>query len=246
MKTTGNTVLISGGTAGIGLEIAKLLIAKGNHVIITGRNKERLDKAVAQLGNATGIVNDFSTKEGAEALAKQIATEFPNLNVLINNGANAVLHDYVNGKNGYEAAEAEIVTNYLSVIRLSELLLPQLQKQADAAIVNVTSVVAYVPGSLVGYSASKAALHSYTQSFRHALAQSGSSIKVFELMPPLVDTEFSAPIGGSNGIPPAQVALEFVAGFENDDYEIRVGNTQYIYDLYRKSPDEAFAALNPA
>jgi uncharacterized oxidoreductase len=243
MKTTNNTVLIIGGTAGIGLEIAKLLDA-GNKVIITGRNKERLDKALSQLPNATGIVNDFSKKEDAEALAKLLKADFPELNVVINNGAHAEFHNFVTDVNGYESAEREMATNYLSVIRVNELLLPLLLKQQEAAVVNVTSVVAYVPGSLVGYSASKAALHSYTQSFREALRKSGSSIKVFELLPPLVDTDFSAPIGGDNGIPPLQVAQEFLEGFASDDFEIKVGGTKTIYELFLTSPQEAFKLLN--
>ena len=245
MKTVSNTILIVGGTAGIGLEIAKLL-DPANKVIITGRNEERLNKALGQLKNAVGIVNDFSKKEDVAELAQVLNSDYPELNVVINNGAHAEFHNFVTDANGYESAEKEIATNYLSVIRVNEALLPLLAKQEQAAIVNVSSVVAFVPGSLVGYSASKAALHSYTQSFREALRQSGSAIKVFELMPPLVDTDFSAPIGGANGIPPQQVAQEFVDGFRNDTFEIRVGATQAIYDLFRKSPEEAFAALNGA
>lgn len=244
MKTTGNTVLISGGSAGIGLEIAKLLEAKGNKVIITGRNKERLGNALAQLQNATGIVNDFSKEADAKALAEKLAKDFPELNIVINNGAHAIIHDIVNDTDNYAAVESQMATNFFSIVRLNGLLINQLAKNADAAIVNVSSVVAYIPGSLVGYSASKAALHSYTQSYRHALAQNNIPVKVFELLPPLVDTEFSAPIGGAAGIPPRQVAEEFVAGLEADNYEIRVGNTQLLFDLYRKSPEEAFAALN--
>jgi uncharacterized oxidoreductase len=116
--------------------------------------------------------------------------------------------------------------------------------QAEAAIVNVSSIVAIVPGSLSTYSASKAALHSYTQSLRIALAKANSNVQVYELMPPLVDTEFSAPIGGKNGISAARVAAELLDGLKNDTYEIRVGNTQVIYDLYLKSPEDALMAMN--
>lgn len=246
MKTTGNTVLISGGSAGIGLEIAKLLEENGNKVIITGRSKERLDNALAQLKNATGIVNDFSKEADAKALAETLAKDFPELNIVINNGAHAVVHDIVNDTDNYAAVESQMTTNFFSIVRLNELLVNQLAKNSNAAIVNVSSVVAFVPGSLVGYSASKAALHSYTQAYRFALAQNNIPVKVFELMPPLVNTEFSAVIGGEKGIPPRQVAEEFLAGLEADTYEIMVGNTQLLFDLYRKSPEEAFAILNAA
>ena len=93
------------------------------------------------------------------------------------------------------------------------------------------------------YSASKAALHSYTQYLRLALNKE-TNVKVFELMPPLVDTEFSAPIGGKNGVSPAFVAEQFVAGLENDTFEIRVGQTEDMYRLYLSSPEEALKVMN--
>ena len=244
MKTKNNTVLITGGSAGIGLEIAKLLSANGNKVIITGRDKQRLDRAVRQLQNATGILSDVSKKEDVETLVETLKTRFPHLNLVVNNAGRAILHDIANGEGAFEKAEDEMLTNYLSVIRLNEKLLPLLKTQPEAAIVNVSSVVAFVPGSLATYSASKAALHSYTLSLRTALGRS-SRVKVFELMPPLVDTEFSALINGSSGIPPAQVAREFFEALEKDVYEIRVGKTQYIYDLYLKSPAEALKVMQP-
>jgi uncharacterized oxidoreductase len=244
MKTTNNTVLISGGSAGIGLEIAKLLSAKGNKIIITGRDQARLGKALGQLKNATGIVSDVSKQEDVEALVVTLKKDFPGLNVVINNAGRAELYDIANSDGAFETAADEMLTNYLSVIRLNEKLLPLLKAQNDAAIVNVSSVVAIVPGSLPTYSASKAALHSYTQSLRIALSRS-SRVKVFELMPPLVDTEFSAIINGKNGIPPAKVAEDFISRLEKDEYEIRVGRSQVIYELYLKSPAEALLAMHP-
>jgi uncharacterized oxidoreductase len=110
--------------------------------------------------------------------------------------------------------------------------------------VNVSSVVAIVPGRIPTYSASKAALHSYTQSLRLSLQRSGN-VKVFELMPPLVDTEFSAIINGSTGIAPAVVAQDLINAIEKDNYEIHVGKTQYIYDLYLQSPAKALKAMHP-
>jgi len=244
MKSTNNTVLISGGSAGIGFEIAKLLSEKGNHVIITGRNEDRLKQAAAKLKNVSTIVSDVSNAEDVQRLVKQINSDFPQLNMVINNAGRALVYD-ISEENGnaYEKAEDEMLTNYLSVIRLNEKVLPLLKKQDTAAIVNVSSVVAFVPGSLITYSASKAALHSYTQSMRLALKQE-TKINVFELMPPLVDTEFSAPIGGKNGISPVVVAEQFVAGMEQNEFEIRVGQTEDMYRLYLSSPEEAFRVMN--
>ncbi len=244
MKTTNNTVLISGGSAGIGLEIAKTLSANRNKVIITGRDQQRLAKALSQITNGAGIVSDVSKKGDVEALVATVKKDFPELNIVINNAGRAVLYDIGNSEGAFEIAEDEMLTNYLAVIRLNEKLLPVLKTQPEAAIVNVSSVVAFVPGSIPTYSASKAALHSYTQSLRVALSRS-SRVKVFELMPPLVDTEFSAIINGSSGIAPSVVAEAFVDALGKDSYEIRVGKTQTIYDLYLKSPAEALRAMQP-
>ncbi len=246
MKTINNTILITGGSAGIGFEIAKLLSEKGNNVIITGRNAERLDQAAAKLNNVKTIISDVSNSEDVEKLVAQINNEFPKLNMIINNAGRALLYNIIEeNANAFDKAEDEMLTNYLSVIRLNEKLLPLLKKQDNSAIANVSSVVAFVPGSLATYSASKAALHSYTQSLRLALNKD-TNIKVFELMPPLVDTELSAPIGGKNGISPTLVAEQFVAGLEKDEFEIRVGLTEDIYQLFLSSPEEALKVMNQA
>jgi uncharacterized oxidoreductase len=244
MKVSQNTVLITGGSAGIGFEIAKLLSENGNKVIITGRNKDRLDKAAAQLHNVTAIVSDVSKADEVNKLVERLYADFPGLNMVINNAGHALLYDATApGSNTFDKAGEEMFTNYLSVIRLNEKLLPLLKKQPDAAIVNVSSIVAFVPGSLIGYSASKAALHSYTQSLRLALEDT-SSIKVFELMPPLVDTEFSKEIGGKNGISPKVVAEEFFKALQADEYEIQVGQTAELFKLFRSSPAEALKVMN--
>src|ERR1700712_3461625 len=178
MNTRNNTVLIIGGSAGIGLEIAKLFSENGNQVIVTGRDKNRLDEAVAHLKNTKGILNDFSKKEELDRLVDSIKKDFPQTNIVINNAARAFVYDLHTVENLYELAEEEMQTNYLSIIRLNEKFIPILKQQKHAAIVNVSSVVAIVPGSLATYSASKAALHSYTQSLRFALQN--SNVKVFE------------------------------------------------------------------
>lgn len=242
MNTTANTVLITGGSAGIGFEIARLLSEKGNHVIITGRNKEKLEQAAAKLQHVTAIASDITVEQDVDKLVAKLKSDFPKLNMVINNAGNAFVYDLAADTGIYSKAQEEMLTNYISVIRLNERLLPMLKAQPTAAIVNVSSVVAFVPGSLATYSASKAALHSYTLSLRLALED--TTVKVFELMPPLVNTEFSAAIGGHTGISPAQVAEEFYNGLVSDNYEIRVGNTEYIYKLYLSSPAEALEVMN--
>ncbi|MBL0745346.1 SDR family oxidoreductase [Chryseolinea lacunae] len=245
MKTTQNTVLITGGSAGIGFEIAKQFAAKGNAVIITGRDQDRLNRAAAQIPGVTAIPFDVTKGDNVDQLAKTLAAKFPNLNVVVNNAGRAFVHSLSDDYGTFEKASEEMLTNYLSVIRLNEALLPLLKKQDEAAIVNVTSIVAFAPNhKLSTYGASKAALHSYSQSLRLALAKS-SNIKVFELMPPLVNTEFSTEIGGERGIPPSEVASDLVSAFEEDRYEVHVGATAHIYTLTRTAPEEALLTMNP-
>lgn len=244
MKTSKNTVLLIGGTAGIGLEIAKQLTALDNHVIITGRNQKRLNAAAASLSNVTTVLSDVSKADDVDLLVEKIKSEFPRLNMVINNAGRALLYNLADpNQDAFENAADEILTNYLSIIRINQKLLPVLKQQEASAIVNVSSVVAYVPGiTLPTYAASKAALHSYSTSLRLSLEK--TTVKVFELMPPLVDTEFSKEIGGHNGIKPSIVADDFIAALDNDEFEIRVGDTAKIYELFRQSPVDALNVMN--
>lgn len=244
MKTSQNTVLIIGGTAGIGLSIASKLSALGNKVIITGRNQDRLNKAAEGLSDVVTIPFDVSKPEEIDQLVTKVKADYPELNLVINNAGRAVVHSLADENTDTAAiAEDEMLTNYLSIIRLNQKLLPVLKQQSEAAIVNVSSIVVYVPGILLPtYAASKAALHSYSTSLRLALAD--GNIKVFELMPPLVDTEFSKEIGGHRGIKPDVVAEEFIKGLAADEFEIRVGDTAAIYELFLKSPAEALKVMN--
>lgn len=227
----------------MGLEMARLFVANGNKVIITGRDENRLKAAASQLGNVTAIVSDVAKDSDVNALVKRVTNDFPELNVLINNAGRAFAYNLSGGAGAYEKAEDEMMTNYLSVIRLTEKLLPLLEKQAASAVINVSSITAYAPNAYVStYSATKAALHSYTQSLRLALA--GTSVKVFELMPPLVNTEFSSEIGGENGIAPSVVAEDVVNAMTNDRFEIRTGATEDIYQLSLSDPEMAFKAMN--
>ncbi|HTJ12842.1 MAG TPA: SDR family NAD(P)-dependent oxidoreductase [Dinghuibacter sp.] len=246
MKTTNNTVLITGGSAGIGFQIAKAFIEKGNDVIITGRDEARLKAAAARLGRVTTITGDVSDPADVERLVSRIEKDFPALNILVNNAGRVYVHDF-NNFTGVEAkALDELTTNYLSVIGLTEKLLPVLKRQPEAAVVNVTSIVALVPGAIMAtYSASKAALHSYTQSLRLILQK--TAVKVFELYPPLVNTEFSKEIGGEqHGIAPEVVADRLLTGLAADESDIRVGMTEDLYRFSLTSPEGALQKLNEA
>ncbi|MFI2743930.1 SDR family oxidoreductase [Zhouia sp. PK063] len=229
MKTTKNTILITGGSAGIGLEIAKLFANNNNTVIITGRNKERLAQTVANHPNLIPFQGDVNNFEDVQRLKTFIQSEYKHLNVLMNNAGNAFYYD-VSETATYEKAKAEIETNYLSIINLIDEFLPILKLQPFASIVNVTSIVAFVPTiALPTYAASKAALHFYTTALRDKLKEHNSTIKVFEVMPPLVNTNFSKAIGGENGIAPQVVAQSLFEAFQKDQYEVPVGATTFVH-----------------
>lgn len=247
MNTSNNTVLITGGSAGIGFELAKSFSESGNQVIITGRDEQRLRSAAAKLKNTKAIVSDVSDNAQVDALVAQLNREYPNLNIVINNAGKA--HYYKLGEEGDVAQKAaeEMQTNYIAPILLTDKLLPLLKKQKEAAVVNVTSIVAFAPGRrLATYAASKAALHAYTRTLRITLEKTAPHVKVFELMPPLVNTEFSKVIGGEKGIAPQKVAEDLIQALQNETYEIHVGDTAQLYQLSLASPAEALKVMNTA
>lgn len=249
MKTSNNTILITGGGSGIGLEMARLFSAD-NTVIITGRTLDKLQNAAEGLPNVKPIAADINNAEDVNNLVAKINAEYPDLNIVINNAGLAHYFRLTDPEAGaFEKAGEEIMTNYLSIVRLTEKLLPLLQKQKEAAFVNVSSIAAFSPGVVLpGYAISKAALHSYSQVLRVSLEKQDKQpiVKVFELMPPLVNTSFSKDIGGENGISPQDVALELKKAFENNIYEIHVGATADFYKLYLSSPEAALQAMNAA
>ena len=244
MNVTNNTILITGGGSGIGLEIAKAL-SPANKIVIVGRNKEKLDVAAKDLENVFTIQADITNETDIDRLYEEVKTTFGNINILINNAGNAYVYNLANDGDIYSKAVAEFTTNYFAPIRLTDKFLPLLKQQNEAAIVNVSSIVGLVPGShLPTYSDSKAALHSHTRLLRYELAKD-TNVKVFELMPPLVATDFSAEIGGKeNGIPASDVANDLVKALREDIYEIRVGNTGLIYDNFFSATEGAFATFN--
>lgn len=229
MKTTGNTVFISGGSAGIGLAIAKRLNAAGNKVIINGRNKERLENALKQLDNATAIQGDLSIEADRIRIAKQLKETYPEVNIIINNAGAAFSYLLNETLNAHEKAAIEMNTNYLSVIHFTELLLPHLIQKEEAAVVNISSIAVFGSHKLVPtYGATKAALHSYTVALRYTYEEE-KNLQIYEVYPPLVNTEFSAEIGGADGIPPKEVADELFLALENNQFDVPVGDSKQFF-----------------
>lgn len=221
MKTNGNTILITGGSAGIGFELAKQFSTLGNKVLITGRNEEKLKQAADKLENVIPIAGDVTDSESTDQLLAKIKKEYPELNVVINNAGYADAYQLGVDANAYIVAAREMETNYLAIVGLTEKLLPTLLNNEQATVVNVTSIVAYAPQNILPtYSASKSALKAYTDVLRNTL---GDKLNVFELIPPLVNTEFSKEIGGESGIPPQEVAQELLTAMEKNQWQVPVG-----------------------
>ena len=188
MKQSGNTILITGGGSGIGEALAHRLHDAGNTVIVAGRRRDALEAAIAGRANMHAMTLDIDSAEAIEAFAAEVIAAHPSLNVLINN-AGIMRYEDLSARRDVSDAEATITTNLLGPIRRTNALVDHLKVQDDAAIVNVTSGLAFVPlVTTATYSATKAAIHSYTLSLRDALA---GSVEVIELAPPAVQTDLT-------------------------------------------------------
>ena len=188
MKTTGNTILVTGGGTGIGRGLARAFHQLGNTVIVAGRRKQALDETTAANPGITSMELDVENPAAIRSFAAQAAAQYPELNVLINNAGIMRIEKLQAQQDHLADSEAIITTNLLGPIRLTAALLPLLRKQPHSTIVNVSSGLAFVPMALTPtYSATKAALHSYTESLRYQLH--GTTTGVVELIPPYVATD---------------------------------------------------------
>ena len=188
MQTTGNTILVSGGGSGIGLALAQRWHDAGNTVIVTGRNAAKLESAVAGRANMHAAQLDVADPAAILAFAADIIARFPALNVLVNNAGIMGYEDATVARD-LTLAEDTVVTNLLGPIRLTDALIDHLSAQKGSAIVNVTSGLAFVPlPKAPTYSATKAALHSYTQALR---VQLEGKVELIELAPPAVRTDLT-------------------------------------------------------
>lgn len=244
MEITNKTVLITGGGSGIGYATAKFLSEKGNRVIITGRNEEKLRRAADELG-INYIVCDVTDVTSVKKLNAKLETFYSDLSVLINNAGVGYVYKLGEGADAVEKAREEFETNYFAPVRLIEVLLPLLKKQPEAAIVNITSNVAFHPlVVLPTYSDAKTALHSHSVALRLTLS-TDTNIKVFEVMPSLINTDATKDMGGEQyGLPPIVAAEDIYNGINEDRYEIFVGEAAQQYADYFADPQSAVAKFN--
>ncbi len=190
MKLSGNTILITGGSVGIGLALAKKFVELGNEVIITGRRQDKLDAAVKEQPKLKAMQSDAADPRAIAELGRELKQKYPALNVLVNNAGVMVYRNLGIPEDDLAALTSEIEINLSGPIRMVSALVEQL-KANKGTIINVSSGLAWVPLTAAPiYSATKAALHSYTITLRQQLAAQG--VEVIELMPPAVKTELAA------------------------------------------------------
>ncbi|MCK0196775.1 SDR family oxidoreductase [Ancylobacter sp. 6x-1] len=188
MDITGNTILLTGGNAGIGQALAVALQAEGNKVIITGRREDTLRATAEAHPGIEWRVLDMADAASVAAFGARIVEEFPALNVVINNAGIMIAEDLTADPVDLSVPEATIATNLLGPIRLTAALLPHLRRQKDATVITVSSGLAFVPLTATPtYNATKAAIHSWSQSLRHQLRE--TSVGVIEIAPPAVATD---------------------------------------------------------
>jgi len=210
MDLSGNTILITGGASGIGRGLAEALHALGNHVVIAGRRQHALDQVTAANPGMKSLPLDIRDASAIRSFAARAVSAFPSLNVLINNAGIMRREKLLAQHPDLADAEAIVSTNFLGPIRLTAALLPHLQKQTRATIINVSSGLAFVPLLLTPtYCATKAAIHSYTLSLRFQLRNTG--IEVLELIPPYVATDLMDGASDPRAMPLNQFISEVMA-----------------------------------
>ncbi|MCC3506329.1 MULTISPECIES: SDR family oxidoreductase [unclassified Microcoleus] len=239
MKTAQHTVLITGGTSGIGLALAKRFLTEGNAVIVTGTNAQKAEAVKRELPLLTVELTDMRDRQALEKLVYR----HPAVNILINNAGIQYNYDFADAAISPAQIATELDINLLSPLHLTKLLLPQLLSHPTAAIINVSSGLGIVPKqSTPVYCASKAALHSFTKALRWQLE--GTSVRVFEMIPPIVDTAMTQGRGRGK-ITPEALAEEFWRDFSHDRYEMRIGKTKLLFVLQRFIPALAERIMRP-
>lgn len=238
MNLTNNTILITGGTSGFGLEFTKEFIKRGNTVIITGRNQVKLEEVKKQFPQVYIFQSDVSDPVSIEELFIRVTTQFPGLNILINNAGEMRkinLHDTID----LHEIVKEIDINLSGPIRMVQQFLPHLKKQKTAAILNVTSGIALGAFPIAPiYGATKSGLRSYTTSLRAQLKR--TNIKVFELTAPGAKTplndKFKSDVDSNMLMAPDKLIAAAIKGMAKDNYVIYPGAAKLIYFLSRLAP----------
>jgi uncharacterized oxidoreductase len=245
MKISENTVLITGGATGIGLALAELFAKAGNQVVICGRRQGRLDEAERRIPGLRAMRCDIADNRQREALYEWTCKNFNDVNILVNNAGIQRPVDF-NGRVDGDEVGREIEVNFRAQIDLSARFIRPFLKREEAAIVNVSSGLGFVPiAAFPLYCATKAAIHSFSISLRHQLKQ--SSVKVFEVIPPIVhDTELKGKFleRNQNSVAAAEVANAVIKGMKVDEYEIAIGPARNFVNGTKAEREQSFVRMN--
>ncbi|PZP27920.1 MAG: short-chain dehydrogenase [Roseateles depolymerans] len=229
MKLSGNTIFITGGTSGIGLGLALALQQRGNQVIVAGRRRERLAQISAQHPGIATVELDVTRPESIQAAARDVLARFPALNVVINNAGVMPFDSAGSGALDDAGAVHLLETNVLGPVRVSAAFIEHLKRQPEAYLINNSSILAFLPlASNALYSATKAAIHSYTLSQRFLLRK--TSVKVLEIAPPWVDTDLIHKSGDPRAMPLDDFIAQTVERLGSDDIEVLVDSVKAIRD----------------
>ncbi|GAB3988286.1 SDR family NAD(P)-dependent oxidoreductase [Spirosoma daeguense] len=224
MDLKNSTILITGGTSGIGLELVKQLTEQGATVLVTGRKLDALNETKKQFPNVHTFQSDVSNPADIEQLYKTVIQQFPRLNIIINNAGLMRLIDVQDASLSLDNINQEIATNLTGTVQMVHQFLPHLVKQKSAAIVNVSSGIAFMSYSVAPiYSATKAGVRAYTQALRLQLED--TNVKVFEMIPPGVNTnlqnDWTVAPNPSMMMSVEQMVRVAVNGLKNDKKELK-------------------------
>lgn len=234
MDLTGKHILITGGNSGIGMQLVRQLHAKRNHLIVVSRTKTNWEHLQALQPELSLLQCDLADQGQVLEMVQRIKREWVTLDVLINCAAIQNTPKLIEPGFRLDDIAPEVTTNFVAPVWLSHLLLPDLMSRAEAAIVNLSSGLAFYPKtSSAIYCATKAALHSFSQSLRYQLA--GTSVSVMEVILPLVDTQMTRGRGKAK-LSPTYAAQQIIAGIERNANEIYVGKARLLPIMLRISP----------
>ncbi|MBP1993223.1 SDR family oxidoreductase [Paenibacillus eucommiae] len=232
MRTSGQTILITGGSAGIGLALSKRFITSGNRVIVVGRDPHKLVRLKQDFPQIETITCELGNRVQRQQLVQTLKNQYSDLSVVINNAGVQYNYSFLEEQDPKIIEEIEI--NLTAPIELCYKLLPMLKAKEEAAIVNISSGLALVPKtSAAVYCGTKAGLHLFSKVFRNQLE--GTSVRVFEVLPAVVDTEMTRG-RGTNKMSPDQLVDEFMPAFAKNQYEISIGKVKLLKWMLRIAP----------
>jgi uncharacterized oxidoreductase len=238
MNLSGNTIFITGGTSGIGRALAEAFHHRGNKVIVAGRRKALLDEVARANPGIDTIALDINDPEQIKAVAQTVIERHPTLNVIINNAGVMPFDNAASGALDDEQAVQLLTTNLLGPVRVSAAFVEHLKRQPDAYIINNSSILAYVPLAVTAlYSATKAAIHSYSLSQRFMLRD--TSVKVLEIAPPWVDTDLIHKSGDPRAMPLDEFITEILEKLQSAETEVIVDRVA----AFRANPGPSEHAL---